>query len=202
MNERGNMDKTKEVQKIFNDNLAALQETFSAPRAAEVINAIAACILESVRKGGKVLLCGNGGSAADAQHIAGEFIGRFKLERRAYPAIALTTDTSILTCVANDYSFDDVFKRQVEGLGRAGDVLIAISTSGNSPNIIRAVEAARSLKLTTVSFTGGQGGRLKGMTEHNFNVGSNYTPFVQSGHGIALHALCEVVEKALVAQNI
>jgi D-sedoheptulose 7-phosphate isomerase len=190
------------VQKIFNDNLAALQETFSSLRAAEVINAIAACILESVRKGGKVLLCGNGGSAADAQHIAGEFIGRFKLERRAYPAIALTTDTSILTCVANDYSFDDVFKRQVEGLGRAGDVLIAISTSGNSTNVIRAVEAARALKLTTVSFTGGSGGKLKGMTEHNFNVGSTYTPFVQSGHGVALHALCEVVEKSLVEQKI
>ncbi len=192
------MDTTKELQRIFNDNLAVLETTFKGNTAAADLNLIAVCIINAIRKGNKVMLCGNGGSAADAQHIAGEFVGRFKLERRAYPAVALTTDTSILTCVANDYSFDDVFKRQVEGLGRAGDVLIGISTSGNSRNVIRAVEQARTMKITTISFTGGSGGKLKSMTDHNFNVGSSYTPFVQSGHGVALHALCEIVEKALI----
>ena len=196
------MDNTKEFEKIFSANVKALQDTFLDPRAARVLNDIANCIVSAISNGGKVLLCGNGGSAADAQHVAGEFIGRFKQERRAYPAIALTTDTSILTCVANDYSFDDIFKRQVEGLGKEGDVLIGISTSGNSKNVIRAVSQARAMNITTVSFTGGEGGALKSMTDHNFNVSHKYTPFVQSGHEVALHALCEVVEKTLVDNNI
>ncbi|MBN1493292.1 MAG: SIS domain-containing protein [Candidatus Omnitrophica bacterium] len=196
------MDNTKEFEKIFSANVKALQDTFLDPRAARTLNEIALCIVTAIQNGGKIMLCGNGGSAADAQHIAGEFIGRYKRERKAFPAIALTTDTSILTCVANDYSFDDIFKRQLEGLGRPGDVLIAISTSGNSKNVIRAVTQARAMKITTISFTGGDGGALKDSTDHNFNIGHKYTPFVQSGHEIALHALCEVVEKILVEQNV
>ncbi|MFC1809316.1 SIS domain-containing protein [Candidatus Omnitrophota bacterium] len=196
------MDKTKDFEKIFKSNIKALEKTLFDESSATLLNAIATCIVEAIKQGGKILLCGNGGSAADAQHIAGEFIGRYKLERRGYPAIALTTDTSVLTCVANDYSFDDVFKRQLEGLGTKGDVLVGISTSGNSKNVIRAVECAKAMKITTISFTGGTGGELKQLTDYNFNVYDTYTPFVQSGHSIALHALCEVVEATLVDQGI
>lgn len=150
-----------------------------------------------LRKGNKILICGNGGSAADSQHIAAEFVGRFRKERRALPAIALTTDTSALTAIANDYGYDHVFSRQVEALGREGDVLIAISTSGNSPNVLRAVAAADQMKMFTVGFSGKAGGKLKGITDHCFIARTNETPQIQEVHAVALHALCEIVEEEL-----
>jgi len=185
------------IQKILEDNLKVLEFTFSSQESVEAIARAAKCVMDSLGAGGKVLLCGNGGSASDAQHIAGEFIGRFKLERKSYPAIALTTDSSVLTCVANDYSFEDIFKRQVEGLGKEGDVLIAISTSGNSENVIRAIDKAKELGIKTISFTGGSGGKMKGLTDCNINISSDATPFIQSGHCVAYHAMCEIVEKEL-----
>ena len=157
-------------------------------------------IVESLRAGGKVLLFGNGGSAADAQHIAGELVGRFLLERRGLPAIALTTDTSVLTCVANDYDFGQVFARQVEALAEPGDVVIAISTSGNAPNVLMGVEAARQAGAVVVGMTGANGGKLAGGCDLCLRVPSETTARVQETHIAVGHVLCELVEAALAEQ--
>ncbi len=154
-------------------------------------------IAERVKGGNKVLLCGNGGSAADCQHIAAELVGRFNMERRALPAIALTTDTSILTAVANDYSFDRIFERQVEALGQEGDVLIGISTSGNSENVLKAVEKAKEMGILTVGFLGRDGGKLAGAVDHAFIVKSFSTPRIQEVHITLGHVLCDFIEKYL-----
>jgi D-sedoheptulose 7-phosphate isomerase len=169
-----------------------------AESAAEVIARAAELIVACLRDGRKVLICGNGGSAADAQHIAGELVGRFLKERRALPAIALTTDTTILTALGNDYSFDVVFSRQVEALGRPGDVLIGISTSGNSPDVLRAVEAGRRLGLRTIGLTGQSGGKLAAQTDLCVRVPSAETPRIQEGHIAVAHVVCELVENAIV----
>jgi len=160
----------------------------SIARAAEMI---AGVFLSS----GKLLLCGNGGSAADCQHMAAEFVGRFSrdLDRRALPAIALTTDTSFLTAFGNDSGFEGIFERQVEALGSPGDVLIAISTSGNSPNVIRAVEAARKRRMSTIALTGNVG-RLSAMADVPIAVPSTDTQYIQEAHLAVEHILCELVE--------
>ncbi len=158
-------------------------------------------IAKRLKEGRKLLLCGNGGSAADAQHIAGELVGRFQLERRPLPAIALTTDTSVLTAVANDYSFEEVFKRQVEALGEKGDVLIAISTSGNSKNVVKAVEKAREKGLLTVGFLGRDGGVLKSLCHRSLVVKSNSTPRIQEVHITIGHVLCDFIEKFIFSHN-
>lgn len=160
----------------------------------EMLGTLAQKIVDALKSGGKVLLCGNGGSASQAQHISAEFVGRFKRERRGLAAMALTTDTSILTAVGNDYGYEKVFSRQVESLGRSGDVLIALSTSGNSENVIKAVEVALSLGITVACFTGRKGGKLGAMTPLVFRVPSDDTSHVQEAHITALHALCDVVE--------
>lgn len=144
----------------------------------------------------KILLCGNGGSAAEAQHIAAEFVGRFKKERKALPAIALTTDTSILTAVANDYTYDLVFARQVEALGEKGDILCLLSTSGNSKNCLAAAKTAKSMGLSTVAFTGASGGQLALMTDLALRVPSAVTSHIQEVHLVLLHALCELVDES------
>ena len=161
---------------------------------APVITKAADMIADALVSGRKVLICGNGGSAADAQHIAAELMGRFKLERRSLPAVALTTDTSALTAIANDYDFSDVFARQIEGLGRENDVLIAISTSGNSKNILKAVEAARQSKLTVVGFTGESGGALASLCDLSVNVPSSETSHIQEMHIAVGHMICAIVE--------
>jgi D-sedoheptulose 7-phosphate isomerase len=173
-----------------------------AAGSAEVVARAAELVYECLRSGHKVLLCGNGGSAADAQHIAGEFVGRYLKERRALPAIALTTDTSILTAIGNDYSFDIVFARQVEAIGAPGDVLIGISTSGNSPDVLRAVEAAQRIGLRTIGLTGQSGGQLAGLADICVRVPSSETPRVQEGHIAIAHVLCELVEDAIVEDAI
>ena len=145
-------------------------------------------------RGGKVLIAGNGGSAADAQHIAAEFVGRFKHERRGLPAIALTTDTSILTAVANDYGYAKVFRRQVEALSRPGDVLVAISTSGESGSILEAVSAAKEFGVLTVGLTGAGGGRLAKMCDQPLRVQSTETARIQEAHILIGHILCELVD--------
>ena len=148
--------------------------------------------------GRKILLFGNGGSAADAQHIAAEFVGRFLRERKPLPAIALTTDTSALTAIANDYGYDDVFVRQVQALGARGDVALAISTSGKSPSVLRAVEACRQLGMETIGLTGGDGGALAGMVDLCLRVSaSRESARIQETHILVGHVICELVDRRL-----
>jgi D-sedoheptulose 7-phosphate isomerase len=149
----------------------------------------------------KLMICGNGGSAADAQHIAAEFVNRFMLERPPLPAIALTTDTSIITSIGNDYSFDEIFSKQVKALGMEGDVLLVISTSGNSGNVISAVKAARGLGVYTAALTGRDGGRLSPLVDIALVVKSNATPRIQEAHHFALHILCQLVDYILFQQG-
>jgi phosphoheptose isomerase len=167
------------------------------------ILAAADMIADTFRSNGKVLLCGNGGSAADCQHMAAEFVSRLSkdFERPGLPAIALTTDTSFLTAFANDYGYEGVFERQVQALGRPYDVLIAISTSGNSPNVIRAVETARVAHMRTIALTG-SGGRLSGMVHAAISVPSMNTQYIQEIHLVIEHILCELVECSLFRERV
>lgn len=167
----------------------------------EALEAITRLLVHTLTSGHKVLLFGNGGSAADSQHIAGELVGRFLRERAAWPAIALTTDSSILTALGNDYGYEHVFARQIEALGQPGDVAVAISTSGNSPNVLLAVATARAKDLVTVGFTGEHGGRLKDAVDLCFQAPSNSTPRIQEAHITAAHAICELVERELAGQD-
>ena len=167
----------------------------------ELIYEIFLEVAKRLKDGKKLLLCGNGGSAADAQHIAGELVGRFQLERKPLPAVALTTDTSVITAVANDYSFEEVFERQVDALGEREDVLIPISTSGNSENVVRAVKKAREKGLFTVGFLGKDGGALKSLCHRSLIVRSNSTPRIQEVHITLGHVLCDFVEKYLFSHN-
>jgi D-sedoheptulose 7-phosphate isomerase len=160
---------------------------------------VAQVIVQAFREGHKVLLFGNGGSSTDASHIAAEFVGRYKRERRPLPAIALGTDMAAITCIANDYDFADVFARQVKAHGQKGDVVIAISTSGNSPNVLKGLEAARELGLTTVGWTGGKGGKLAALVEYPFVVPSTVTARIQESHITLGHVLCELIEESLFA---
>jgi D-sedoheptulose 7-phosphate isomerase len=161
------------------------------------IYAIAEAITESFRGGGKLLLAGNGGSAADAQHIAGEFLSRFNFDRAPLPAVALTTDSSVLTSIGNDYGFDRAFERQVRGLARPGDVFVAISTSGRSPNIIAALQAARAIGVTTIGFSGAGERDMKAFCDHYLAAPANETPLIQQIHIVAAHAICGLVERNL-----
>jgi len=166
----------------------ALEDLF--PQVSEVGILLQNCI----KNGGKILICGNGGSAADSQHIAAEIVGRFKKERKGLPAIALTTDTSILTSVGNDYGYDYIFARQVEALCTPKDVLIGITTSGNSANVVRAIEAANEIGASTIGLTGGTGGKLNALCEHNIIVPANVTARIQEAHIFIGHCLCEIIE--------
>jgi D-sedoheptulose 7-phosphate isomerase len=156
-------------------------------------------IAASFRNGGKLLIFGNGGSAADAQHVAAEFVGRFLRERDALPALALTTDTSVLTSIANDYAFDRVFVRQIEALAHPGDVAFGISTSGGSPNVVTALEAAHRRGLTTIALTGRAGGAVGRAAGIHINVPSDSTPRVQEVHRTLLHVICDLVEQSTMA---
>ena len=159
-----------------------------------VLAGIADAMLTTLRNGGKILFCGNGGSAADSQHLSAEFVGRFRRERAGLPAIALTTDTSILTAVANDYGYEYVFSRQVEALARPGDMLVGISTSGNSPNVVVAMERARTLGLATVAFTGRGGGKMASVADHLLAIDAAETARVQETHILAGHMLCDWID--------
>ena len=154
-------------------------------------------IIAAINTGGKVLVFGNGGSAADSQHIVAEFVGRFKKERRALPAIALTTNTSTLTAIANDYGYDVVFSRQIEALGKEGDVAIGLSTSGNSKNVVLALEKAKALGMKTIGLTGAGGGAMKNHCDATIAVGSKNTPRIQESHVLIAHIICEIVEGEL-----
>lgn len=162
----------------------------------------AALVTEALAGGGKVLLCGNGGSAADAQHIAGELVGRFLKERRPLPALALHTNTSVLTALGNDYGFEEVFARQVAALGRPGDVLVVISTSGNSPNVLRAAEVAKERGMKVIGLTGAGGGKLKQLCDLCLCVPSASTPRIQEMHILIGHIICQLVEEALCSGRL
>ena len=182
----------------FQQNLGEHRALFARLETlAEPVARAATLVAQVLTAGQKLMLCGNGGSAADSQHLAAEFTGRFINDRRPLAAMALSTDTSALTCIANDYSFDEVFYRQVLGLGRAGDCLLAISTSGNSKNVVRAVEAARSLKMHTIGLLGRDGGQLAGLCELSIIVPSATTARIQEAHIMIGHTLCGMVEESL-----
>jgi len=189
------------IQQRFDESRAVLAATRDA--LAEPLAEAVTMIVEALRDGHAVLIFGNGGSAADAQHIAGELVGRYLAERRGLKAVALTTDTSTLTAVANDYGFERVFARQIEALGAAGDVAVAISTSGDSPNVVAGLEEARRIGMKTISFTGPDGGRCAELSDVLLAVpaGEQPTPRIQEAHTVLYHTLCELVEAAIVADG-
>ncbi len=164
------------------------------------LNRILQVLLKALGAGNKVLLFGNGGSAADAQHIAAELVSKFRRNRGALPAIGLTTDTSILTSIGNDFGFENAFSRQIEALGQIGDVAIGLSTSGNSPNVLKGLHMASEMGLTTIGFTGQDGGKLKDMVDICFHAPSQSTARIQEVHITAAHALCELIEQAFSSE--
>lgn len=165
------------------------------------IQKITEAVINCYKNGNKILVCGNGGSAADAQHMSGEFLNRFKMERNPWPCIALTTDTSTITAIGNDYSFDDIFSKQVEAHGREGDILIGISTSGKSKNVIKAVETAKKKGMVSIGFLGNDGGNLGKLCDLPLIVNSKDTPRIQESHTLIMHIMCEIVEQELVASK-
>lgn len=183
------------IKKIAADSIK-VKEAFISGAIDQIIMA-AEIIISALKTGGKVLIFGNGGSAADSQHMAAELVGRFKKERNAWPAIALTTNTSTITAVANDYSYDAVFARQIEALGKPADVAIGISTSGKSKNVIEAIRKARAMGIKTISLTGGDGGRLARECDLSVTVPSKDTPRIQECHLLLVHILCEIIEDKL-----
>lgn len=186
---------TDRITQCFQDSsetkLKFIQE--NADKVSRVIH----LIVEAFRRGNKVLLFGNGGSATDASHIAAEFVNRFFKDREALPSIALNTDMSVITSISNDSDYTEVFSRQIQALGARGDIAIGISTSGNSPNVLKGVEAAKKKGLLTIGFTGGTGGKLAGMVDHPFVVPSRSTPRIQETHITLGHVICEMVEETL-----
>jgi D-sedoheptulose 7-phosphate isomerase len=187
----------KVIVEAIQQSIKVKGDLLSDPTIVGEIEIVVKEIISCYRNGGKVLLCGNGGSAADAQHIAAELSGRFYFNRPPLYAEALHANTSYLTAVANDYSFDEVYARLITGMGRKGDVLIAISTSGNSPNILKAVEAARTQEMVIVGFTGSGGGKLKNSSDFLLNVNSSDTPRIQEAHIMIGHIICQLVESEL-----
>jgi D-sedoheptulose 7-phosphate isomerase len=179
-------------------SLAALERTTRDVTLIATIRRVAVAIITALNAGNKLLVIGNGGSAADAQHIAAEIVGRYKQDRPAYAAIALTTDTSALTAISNDYGFEWVFARQVEGLGRRGDVLLALTTSGRSPSILKALSTARSLGIITIGFTGSQGEAMSSLCDDLLIAPSDDTPIIQQIHLVVAHAICEALEQAMM----
>jgi len=188
------------MQNIITNLIKEGQKTTGALLSKEIlepIEAAAKCIINSLKNGGKVIVFGNGGSAADSQHMVAELVGRFKKERKAMPAIALTANTSTITALSNDYGYEASFKRQIEALGKKGDVAIGISTSGTSQNIALALNQAGQMGLKTVALAGKGGGRVKGLVDEAIVVKSDNTPRIQEAHILIIHILCELIEDAL-----
>lgn len=185
----------EKILKEFKESIAVKQKFVEENL--ETIIEVSKLLADTFTRENKLLLFGNGGSSCDASHIAAEFVNRFKRERPAFPAIALNTDMAVVTSIANDYDYSDIFARQVKALAREGDVAIAISTSGTSPNVIKAVEVARKRKLRTIAFTGSKGDVLASKSDYVFAVPSNNTPRIQETHIILGHVLCQMVEEIL-----
>ena len=178
--------------KTHNDTIKNVAETLVEP----VLECVG-LVVSALKSGNKILTMGNGGSAADAQHLAAELVGRFLMKRKALPAIALTTDTSVLTAVGNDFGFDEVFKRQVEALASPGDILVGISTSGNSANVVRALEAGREAGVISIGLLGHDGGEIGKLVDLALIVPTSDTPRIQEAHQFIIHVLCDLVEKSL-----
>jgi len=188
-------DSAAALQAIFNETAAAHRRF--AGQGLEAVLAAATAISRAVTSGGKVLAFGNGGSASDAEHLVAELVGRFEGERQALAGIALTANSSVVTAIANDYGYERVFTRQIEGLGREGDVAFGISTSGRSPNVLAALTAAKALGMTTIALTGRDGGPIGAAADIHVNVAEASTPRVQEVHRTAIHAMCTLVEQSL-----
>src|SRR5581483_881815 len=182
------------------DASADVKRAFVREHADRIAQAVT-LIVRALREGHKVLLFGNGGSATDASHIAAEFVGRYQRERKPLPAIALGTDMAAITCISNDYDYSEIFSRQIQALGNKGDVAIAISTSGNSPNVLKGVEAAKARGLHTIAWTGRGGGKLAGLVEHPFIVPSAVTARIQESHITLGHVFCELIDEELFGQT-
>jgi D-sedoheptulose 7-phosphate isomerase len=191
------IDRNDVVAAHFRQSCEVLGRAAADPGLLASISAIADAITRAFRNGAKLLIAGNGGSAADAQHIAGELLSRFGFDRAPLPAIALTTDTSVLTAIGNDYGFERVFERQVRGLGRPGDIFLALSTSGRSPNVICALKAAREMGMVTIGFTGDGRRDMTAYCDHCLAAPSGETPLIQQVHIVAAHAICGLVERDL-----
>ena len=189
------MDKI--IKQILSESIEVKNNILDDPSSLDQIKKISSVIIEAYRRKNKVILFGNGGSAADAQHVAGELVNRLRLEREALPAIALTTDSSVLTSIANDYDYSRVFAHQVEAWAKEGDVVIGISTSGNSANVIEAVKVAREKGAKTVGFTGRDGGKLAKLVDLVVRVPSNETPRIQESHITIFHIICYLIEREL-----
>jgi D-sedoheptulose 7-phosphate isomerase len=186
---------TDHIKKIINASIDVKQKLLADERLLKTTQDVVNTIVKSFKAGNRVYFAGNGGSAADAQHLAAEFSGRFYTDRLALPAEALHCNTSYLTAVANDYSFDEVYARLIRGIAHEGDILVGLSTSGNSGNIIKAFEAARKKNVITVGFTGETGGKLKPLSDFLFNIPSTDTPRIQEAHILLGHIVCELVER-------
>jgi len=186
------MDK---IINIIKSSIDTKQRLLENEALLKTISASVDVIVNAFRNGNRIYFCGNGGSAADAQHLAAEFSGRFYKNRKALPAEALHCNTSYLTAVANDYSFDDIYSRLIDGIGEHGDVLVGLSTSGNSSNIIKAFETARKKEMITIGFTGESGGKMKPLCDHLINIPSTDTPRIQESHIMVGHIICQLVEE-------
>jgi D-sedoheptulose 7-phosphate isomerase len=188
------------ARKHFEESIAVKQKFLDDPKQMNTLVEVAKLCVETYKRGNKILIAGNGGSAADAQHFAGELVSRFNFDRPPLSAIALTTDTSILTSIGNDYGFDDIFARQLLANGRSGDVFIAISTSGNSKNILKALELAKKCSIETVGLTGNRGGGMVSACDHVITAPSISTPVIQECHIAIEHTLCQVIESMIFGQ--
>jgi len=186
-----------QIETIIKESILVKNEILENSKIKNTINKSVDIILEALKRGNKLYFCGNGGSAADAQHLAAEFTGRFYLDRQALPAEALHCNTSYMTAVANDYSYEDVYSRMIEGVSKPGDVLIGLSTSGNSKNIIKALKVAKLNKLHTISLTGLNGGLMKNHSDYLLDIPSENTPRIQECHILIGHIICQMVEKQL-----
>ena len=186
---------TDQIRKIIQASIDVKQQVLRNEELIKAIEKVVEVIVKAFQNGKRVYFCGNGGSAADAQHLAAEFSGRFYTDRKALPAEALHCNTSYLTAVANDYGYDVVYSRIIEGIGQSGDVLVGLSTSGNSTNIVKAFEKAREKKITTVGFTGENGGAMRFCSDYLINIPSADTPRIQESHILAGHIICQFVEE-------
>lgn len=188
------------ITDLISSSISVKQQVLSDEKIIATVNTCVDLIVDAFKSGNKVLFCGNGGSAADAQHLAAEFSGRFYIDRAALPAEALHCNTSYLTAVANDYSYDLIYARLVQGIGFKGDVLIGLSTSGNSKNIVEAFKIAKEKEMITIGFTGETGGAMKSISDYLINIPSTDTPRIQECHMLLGHIICQLVEEKLFAQ--
>jgi D-sedoheptulose 7-phosphate isomerase len=191
----------EKIRQIIKSSIDTKQKVLENEKLLRTITATVESVVKAFRDGKRVYFCGNGGSAADAQHLAAEFSGRFYTDRKALPAEALHCNTSYLTAVANDYSFNDIYSRLIDGIGEKGDVLVGLSTSGNSANIINAFETARKKGMATIGFTGESGGKLKPLCDHLINIPSSDTPRIQESHIMVGHIICQLVEENMFSQS-